>query len=153
MHGDEGSERIADDEIVYRRVPANVDFYVPASDRPVQWITFKPNPNDLFGISVWRAKFVSVEEAVNAGGHGGKEYYLIRLKVADLRRLGAELVATPEEGGHGHAAITTLSRDRYQGPDKNLVRELADRIARELCHSVLGPFRVPAPEQNLPDVE
>ena len=147
MDTEDGGDRIADDEIVYRRVPANVDFYDPVSDRPVQWITFQPNRNDLSGISVWRAKSVQPDEAVQTARRG-KSYYLIALKVSDLRRLGAEVVASPEKEGFGHATITSLSWTRYRGDQKNDVKELAMRIAIEASKNVLGPFHVPNAESN-----
>jgi len=147
MSAADGSEPIADDEFVYRRVPASVGFYNPISDRPVQWITFKPNERDVSGISVWRSKHVSPEDAARTHARPGKAYYVIRLKTRDLRRLGAEIAATPDEGGTGHASITNLSWSRYEGPEKNRVRELAQRIATLAGQEqVLGPFDVLNPQ-------
>ena len=143
----DAGDRIADDEIVYRRVPALLAFYNPDSDRPVLWISFQPNRNDLSGISVWRAKSVQPDEAVQTARRG-KSYYLIALKVSDLRRLGAEVVASPEEEGVGHATITSLSWNRYRGSQKKDVMELASRIAFEASGVVLGPFHVPDAESN-----
>jgi hypothetical protein len=152
MDTEDGGEKIADDEIVYRRVPAKLEYYVPANDRPVQWITFQPNRNDLSGISVWRAKHVRPDEAVQTA-RPGRSYYLIALNVSDLRRLGAEVVASPGEGGPGHASITSLSWSRYRGPQKKDVMELASRIAFEACQVVLGPFHVPDAEPRDTDTD
>lgn len=149
MDAIEGNESIANDEFIFRRVPARVDFYDPTSDRPVQWITFKPNPRDSSGISVWRGKHLSPEEAVRAHARPGKAYYLIRLTVRDLRHLGAEIAATPDEGGTGHASIANLSWSRYQGPERLSVLELAKRLATQACQSqALGPFQTPYPKTN-----
>lgn len=147
MDTEDGGDRIADDEIVYRRVLARSDYCIPDSDRPIQWIAYKPSERDSSGISVWRAKYVQPDQAIRTA-KSGRSYYLIALKVRDLRQLGAKVVASPEEGGFGHATITSLSWNRYRGSQKKDVMELASRIAFEASGVVLGPFHVPDAESN-----
>lgn len=143
MQEGDGSERIADNEIIYRRLPSNAEYYDPACNPPIQWIAFKPNEHDSTGISVWRAKSLSRAEAATLNARRGKSYYLVAIKVAELRRLGAEIESTPVEGGAGHASIVSLSWRRYQS-EKNAVMELAQRLARDAHYEVHGPFHVGA---------
>ena len=54
----DGTEPIADDEIVYRRVSESSGWFDPTRDL-VAWEAFRPNAKDTNGISVWRAKHKS----------------------------------------------------------------------------------------------
>ena len=136
----EGTEPIAHDEILYRRLPANIDYYDSDSDLPVQWIAFKPNQRDSSGISVWRAKYLTPEDVARMNTRPGKSYYLVAVTAAELRRLGATVVPTPSEGDVGHASVSSLSWERYRGPQKHEVMELAKRIADDGKYEVIGPF-------------
>jgi len=70
MDTEEGGDWITDDEIVYRRVLARSDYCVPNSDRPIQWIAYKPSKRDSSGISVWRAKHVQPDQAIRTAKPG-----------------------------------------------------------------------------------
>lgn len=106
----------------------------------IGWEVFRPNRNDTSGISVWRACFFRDEKELISclPGQAGN-YFMLELKVGDVRGLGISVSATEEEGGDipGHASLATLNYDAYQ-KDKNRVREFAESLAK--IASVLGPF-------------
>jgi hypothetical protein len=141
-----GTELINDDEIVYRRIPANPEFYDPAQECPVAWVNFKPNKNDLGGISIWRAKFKSPKQVVDDARKPGRQYYVAHLRIAELRAPPCCITIEPseQEGGIGHASLVTLNYHAYRS-DKNRITELAEFIARNLCTSIIGPIEC-APE-------
>lgn len=133
----DGHEPIADDETLYRRIPEFPEsHYQPDSDRPLAWVAFRPNERDVDGLSVWRAKYVTLEQA--ASGRSGKSYYVVLLKAGELRELGCVVVPTPDVGT-GHASITNMSSNSY-AENKNDVRNMAERIAAAFASHVEGPF-------------
>ena len=141
---DDGHEQVADDEIVYRTVSDRSGWYDPDSDNPIAWVTFRPNKRDLDGLSVWRAKYKSPEQAALQHAQQDRRYYVLAIRVGDLRRIGVEVAATPAADEPGHASLTTLSAATYR-EDKNRIRGFAQRIATEFVHAVHGPFG-PVPE-------
>ena len=139
MPADDGRESIADEEIVYRRVSAASGWYEEGSERPVAWLAFRPNRNDVRGLSVWRAKYKTAAEAAAAGASPGKQYYVIGLHVGRLRTAGVIVEPSADEAGVGHASLANLNSDAYER-EKNAVRSLAEMIAASLVESVDGPF-------------
>ncbi len=130
-------EPIANDELVYRRVPEV--FYDPNSNRPLAWEAFRPNKNDTDGLSVWLSKYVSPSDVAQRNARFGKRYYVLEIAVTDLRELGIEVISTPEHGELGHASLATMTYAAYQA-DKNLISELAKRITLEFKHIIYGPY-------------
>ncbi|MGH7137892.1 MAG: hypothetical protein ACREHD_19250, partial [Pirellulales bacterium] len=63
---------ISDDEIVYRRVPVSQGW---VTEHGISMNSFKPRPDDDTGISVYRARFLSVEQA--AKGLSKQGYYVL----------------------------------------------------------------------------
>jgi hypothetical protein len=57
MTTSQGSEPISDDELLYRRVPASLNLYDPISKPNLLPDAFRPNANDITGLSVYRAKY------------------------------------------------------------------------------------------------
>lgn len=80
MPSAEEFDPILDDEIVYRRVPVSQGWVL---ERGVSMNAFKPRPDDATGISLYRARFVSLEQA--AKGLSKQGYYLLVLRAGDLR--------------------------------------------------------------------
>ena len=74
---------IEDDEILYRRIPVSKDWY---DGKTVYGEAFEPRPDEHSGLSLFRAKFRSLEEV--AKGKAKKGYFVASLSVADLRRAG-----------------------------------------------------------------
>src|SRR5688572_16621900 len=92
------SAPVADDEFVYRRVPHS--FYRQGLQPPVQAFAFRPNANDVTGLSVFRAGFLRPEDTLaNVDPARRNDYYVVRLAVADLRALGVTVVADPDPNG------------------------------------------------------
>ena len=133
-----GTEPITDDELLYRRVPASLNLYEPISEPHLLPDAFRPNANDLTGLSVYRAKYKSLEQA--AQGRVGKEYYVAVLRAGDLRSKGIEVFPRPLEGDPGHAEIPGLT---YQNRKEDWALEWKVLLSQELCLRVEGPFTSP----------
>ena len=93
--------------------------------------------NDITGLSIFRAKYKSIEEA--ARGRPGKSYYVAVLRAGDLRKNVITVVPHPDgPDGYdpGHAEIPDLNAGNRKD-DKTLERQ---RLLVELCLRVEGPF-------------
>jgi len=113
-------EPVADDEYVYRRVPAA--FYLPTLPVPVQFPAFRPNQKDATGLSVFRAKFVKPADTLaNVAAAKRADYYVARLAVRDLLALGLSVVPEPHPAGPaGHAVVPELRWSAYEADKKRL---------------------------------
>jgi hypothetical protein len=132
-----GSDPIADDELLYRRIPAALNLHDPTAEPSLLPDAFRPNQNDLTGLSVYRAKYKSLEAV--AFGREGKKYYVAVLRAGDLRAKGIEVVPRPLDDDPGHAELPSLS---YQTRKSDQVVEWKALLAQELCLRVEGPFPV-----------
>jgi hypothetical protein len=132
MPGLDGTEAIADDELLYRRVPHSTGWY---DGTRLDRMAFNPRPDDTTGISLFRAKYKSVEEA--ARGREGKQYFVAVLRAGDLRQNGIDIRPAPLEDDPGHAEITTLT---YQNRKTATARQQMAMLAGRLCLRVEGPF-------------
>lgn len=129
----DGTEPVADDELLYRRISAASAWYSPEAGLKAS--AFAPHKTeDTTGLSVNRAKYKTIEAA--ARGRAGKTYYVAVLRVGDLRQRGIEIVPRPHADDPGHAELPDLNSANRQTAR---VREL-QRILVELCRSVQGPF-------------
>lgn len=130
-------EPVADDELLFRRIPATTGWYDPVS-KSVSPAAFTPNKNDTTGLSFSRAKFNPAgasEEA--ARGRSGKQYHVAVLRVSDLKAAGIDVIPMPQPpSDRGHAEAPALT---YQIRKTNEARELIQRL-RSLVLEVLGPF-------------
>ena len=140
-----GTDPIANDEILYRRIPVSQGWYDATLEHPVLAQAFTPTRHDSTGISLWRAKYRSLREAAQGPG---KSYYVAVLRVGDLRANGIEVVSTTEEGGPGHVSIPALN---YADRRTDGVKETARLIATRLCRSVEGPFQTAEPLDHAGD--
>lgn len=132
------SAPVSVDEEVYRRIPANSDYYVPSLPVPIQRVAFRPNERDVDGLSVFRTSFVSAQELANSGRKPGN-YYITQLSVRAIVDLGLTLVPDPQEDQlPGHCLIPELSFDAAE-QDKNrskeIQRELAKIASKYVVHS------------------
>jgi hypothetical protein len=128
---------VDDSEFVYRRI--HVSFVNPAVPIPVQLPAFRPNANDVTGLSVFREAFVSPADTLAAVDVAKvKEYYVARLAVASLRNLGLSVRPEPVPGGPlGHAVIPELSWQAYQADKrrwKPIIAELAKLASADIVH-------------------
>ncbi len=130
------SEPIADDELLYRRVPVSKGWYDANGLSPE---AFDPRLDELSGISVYRAKLMSIEDA--ARGKSKKGYWVAVLRAGDLRNQGIKVVPRPEPDDPGHAELPDLTcENRLTIPAQECKLRLS-----QLCLRVEGPFiaRIP----------
>lgn len=133
---DNGTETIAEEELLYRRVPESTGWYDPAAD-VLDSRAFEPHKiNDATGLSVNRAKYKSIQEA--AEGRPGKSYYIAVLRVGDLGQRGIEIVQTPPDDP-SHAELPDLNSANR----KEIATLERQRLLTELCLRVEGPFQSP----------
>ena len=130
---EDGTDDVADDEFLYRRVPTSTHWYEPATGLKPE--AFGPHKeNDPTGISVSRAKYTAIKAA--ARGRQGRTYYVAVLRAGDLRHMGIEVEPRPLPGDPGHAELPALnSANRKDDRTLELQRLLAD-----LCTHTEGPF-------------
>jgi hypothetical protein len=131
------NEPVDDSEFVYRRIHPN--FFDVALATSVQRDAFRPTQNDTTGLSVLRTNFAGPEDAfANLDPGKAKDYYVARLAVRDLRRLGLTVVPEPVPGGPlGHAVIPELSWPAYQAQKqhwKAILVELAKLASAAVVH-------------------
>jgi hypothetical protein len=128
----DGTEPIADDELLYRRIPVSMPWYDGHGVSPE---AFDPRKDETTGISVYRAKYTSLQEA--ARGRSKQGYYVAVMLAGDLARHGIQVVPRPEQDNPGHAELPDLTC--Y----KRLTREAEERKLRlsQLCFRVEGPFQ------------
>jgi hypothetical protein len=131
----DGTELILDDEILYRRVPAQADYYNPAVDSRPTPLAFRPRENDTKGLSVSRAKYRTMEQV--ARNPRGKRYYVAVLQAGKLRAGGIAVEPDPLPNDPGHALLPSLT---YQNRKTPRAKEQQVLIAEALCLRVEGPF-------------
>ena len=131
MSANHGTEPVADNELLYRRIPVSRGWYSEGILSPE---AFDPLPGEATGISVYRAKYKSLEEA--ARGKSKKGYFVAQFRAGDLRMHGIEVEPRPEPDDPGHAELPGLTCWNRLEPEA-LERKL--RLAR-LPLRVYGPF-------------
>lgn len=134
-----GLDPIADDEFLYRRIPASAKppLYDPVK-RELNDQAFAPNKNrDISGLSVSRAKYKAIEAA--GQGRPSKSYFVAVLRAGDLRQHGIAFEPVPEANDPGHAELPQLNAENYKDSD-TLERQ---RLLVSLCLRVEGPFATP----------
>ena len=131
-------ESIADEELLYRRVPASTGWFDTVS-QTLKADAFGPHKiQDLTGLSVTRAKFKSIEQA--AQGRPGKFYYVAVLCAGALRQANIRVAPqpnVPDGFDISHAELPDLRADNYKSPE-TLKRQMV--LAEKLCLRVEGPF-------------
>lgn len=135
MPDKEGDDPIADHELLYRRIPVSQGYYDPAVDLNPSPMAFKPTRDDASGLSVYRAKYKTIEAA--AQGRPGKSYYVAVLRAGDLRAIGIDAVPQPLEADPGHAGIAGLT---YENRKRMPYLEWQTLLAEQLCLRIEGPF-------------
>ena len=131
----DGTEPVADHELLYRRIPAAIGFYDPQVDPNPSPLAFRPTKSDMTGLSLSRAKYKSIE---NVGqGRKGKHYFVAVLRAGDLRRLGMDVRPMPLKEDPGHCEIADLTFDSRKAMP---FREWQALLAEQLCLRIEGPF-------------
>jgi hypothetical protein len=116
-------------EFVYRRI--HRAYYQAGLPIPIQPAAFRPNQNDISGLSLFRAAFVQPADTL-ASIEASKRinYYVARIAVQDLDRLGLTVVPDPDpDGPLGHAIIPELSGQAYQA-DKQRLKQIQVELAK-----------------------
>jgi len=129
----DGTEPIADDEILYRRIPVSTNWYNSDIDRYPSPKAFRALPRDETGISVYRRKYKTSREV--ARNERGASYYVAVLRAGDLRELGIDVEPDPQAGNRGHARLPGLRYDNRR--DTEHIQLL---IAEKLCLGIEGPY-------------
>lgn len=114
---------VSDDEALYRRVPVSKGWI---DEHGVWPDAFEPRVDDHTGLSVYRARFVSLEDAAKGQSKWG--YFVLELRAGDLRSMGIDVVAMPNDDLPGHAEIPSLAY-QAQASDRSMEHRelLADR--------------------------
>ena len=137
----DGTEPIADDELLYRRIPISQRWYNAATDPKPHVQAFRPRTDDVSGLSVVRGEpYNTVEQAAQGPSKSG--YYVVVLRAGDLRAHGIDIVPRPVAGISGHAEITNLTATNRNSDEAQRVMEL---LAEKLCLRVEGPFHKATP--------
>ena len=134
-----GTEPIDDDELIFRRIPVSMSWYANGQLSPE---AFDPRENETTGISVFRAKYKTLEEA--AKGRGKKGYFVAIFRTRDLRQRGIDVVPRPihpEDPGHpeydpGHAEFPDLTAQSRGSTEAGETKLALTSLAIE----VKGPF-------------
>jgi hypothetical protein len=132
MSADNGTERVTDNELLYRRIPVSKGWY--NSETGLSPEAFDPRDDETTGISVSRDKYKSLKEA--AKGKSKKGYYVAVLRAGDLSKHGIDVVPRPAPDDPGHAELPGLTCDNRLTTD-GLERKLG---LSKLCIRVEGPF-------------
>lgn len=127
----DGTEPVADDELLYRRIPVSKGWY---DEKGLSPEAFHPRPDEETGISVYRAKYTTLEQA--GQGRSKKGYWVAVLRAGDLRRHGIRVDPRPEPEDPGHAELPDLT---CQNRDATDALEKQMRLA-QLSLRVDGPF-------------
>jgi hypothetical protein len=128
----DGSEPVSEDELLYRRVPVSMGWYDQGGVSPE---AFGPRPNEAGGISLFRAKYKSIQEAARGKSRGG--YYIAVLRASDLIGEGFVIVPRPnppDDPGHVELpGLTSQNRRTTEAYERKLL------LAR-MCVRDEGPF-------------
>jgi hypothetical protein len=131
MSGDDGTEPVAENELLYRRIPVSMGWYDQGGLSPE---AFDPRKDETSGISLYRNKYKPIREV--AMGKSKKGYYVAVLRARDLIKEGIEVVSRPNPNDPGHVELPGLTCDNRSTPE---AYRLKIRLAK-LCLSVKGPF-------------
>lgn len=137
-----GVPPVADDETVYRRVPAK--WYDPV--RGFMQDPFLPTERDDDGLSLGRGCLTP--EMVAGKGPQGKEFWVVAFLAREVRSLGVSVIADAID----HAFIPEMSRANYVA-NKMTVKNLAAAL-KSKSRGVSGPFsgQASGPAGALPEV-
>lgn len=128
---------VEEGEFVYRRVHRS--FYDENLALPIQPTAFRPNQNDMTGLSVFRSRFVAAQDTLaNIPEEKRDDYVVVRIAVGELARLGLSVKPEPDLAGPpGHAVIPELAWDAYNADKKRLKEvqlELAALASADIAH-------------------
>jgi hypothetical protein len=132
----DGTEPVAEDEILYRRVPVSMGW---CSETDVSPNAFDPRDDETTGISIYRAKYKSIEAA--AKGRSKRGYFIVVFRASDLLRAGIRIEPRPLLDDIGHAELPQLTS---QTRDSDEAKSFMVKLATMLWARIEGPFVSPA---------
>ena len=116
------------DEIVLRRIPNIKDFIDIELAQPIARVAVGPNRNDIDGLSVFRANFVTPKQLADAGSNRNG-YYIASIKVEELNMIGLTVIPDAKDDQlPGHALIPELKYSKRRS-DKNNMKPLLLKLA------------------------
>lgn len=125
---------IADDEFLYRRVPASQNWVTPDA-KTVDPLAFRPRESDSTGLSLARALYESAQQSATRGSIG-RQFYIAVLSVRRMRAAGVEITPRPLESHPGHVEVAELTfENRRTDRSRELVQCLRDCVI-----AIEGPF-------------
>jgi hypothetical protein len=127
-----GVDPIADDELLYRRIPSAWQDTV--SGRPSTQAFAPHKSRDLTGLSLARAKYKTIQEAEL--GQPGKIYFVAVLLAGDVRQAGIAVEPRPLPDDPGHCEFPDLRADTC----KDSITLERQGLLVDLCLRVEGPF-------------
>lgn len=125
-------EPISDDETLYRRVPVSQGWIKGGKVMPE---AFQPRRDDTTGLSIFRAKYRTLEEVAKGKSKSG--YFVLEMRAGELRAAGLEVVPKVDDEVPGHAEIPSLA---FQLPEPDLSLAQRQRLADALVLQIHGPF-------------
>ena len=136
MPGPDGTEPVADDELLFRRVPVSMGWYDDAKGLSPE--AFDPRKGEATGISIYREKYTTLEKA--GTGKSKQGYFVAVFRAGDLRKHGLDVLPRPSPDDPGHAEIPDLTCDNRDTPE---ALEGKLRLSK-LVLRVEGPFVTPS---------
>jgi len=121
-------DEIADDEYLYRRVPCKPPFFTPGVKAPPSPEVFRPRDRDKNGLSLDRAKDVTLQEAATPPDGSQRKYLVARVRAEDLRKEGMIVELDPDKPGH--VLVPNLDYAHRRGKREG---EWQVKMATELC--------------------
>lgn len=131
MPGQDGTEPVERDELLFRRIPVSMGW---CDENGVSPEAFDPRKDDTSGISLSRGKYKSIQEV--ARGPSKRGYFVGVFRAGDLSDRGLVVVPRPEEDDRGHVELPSLRFETRGTPEASEQKVLLAR----LCLRVEGPF-------------
>lgn len=125
---------VADDELLYRRVPASQNWVDPDA-KTVDPLAFRPRESDSTGLSLGRAMYEAPEQEA-ARGAKGRQFYIAVLSARQMRAAGIQIAPRPVADHLGHAEVPELT---FENRRTDRSRELV-QLLRECVVAIEGPF-------------
>lgn len=127
-------DSIADEELLYRRVPASQN-WVATDAKTLDPLAFRPREGDSTGLSLGRANYETPAQAA-ARGSKGRQFYIAVLSAHGMRAAGIRIAPRPLAGHPGHAELPELTfANRRTDRSRELVQLLRDCVV-----AIQGPF-------------
>jgi hypothetical protein len=108
------NDPISDDEYLFRRIPAWLA-YVDIDRGTVSPNAFSQGKKDLEGLSFYREQFVDAKTLAMSPEHERGNYFVAKIRAAEMRKLGLTLTPNPMPPLLGHTLVPELRKDAHGG--------------------------------------